>query len=61
MYIFAIIFFLEIPVELPKSSIPKEKQQSLLHAIGGVWYMNKLSQKLPPLNKRSLRKKAQEK
>ena len=52
---------LKIPVELPKPSSPKEKHQSLLHAIGGGWYTKKIIQKLPPLKKRRLRKKAQEK
>ena len=33
----------------------------LLHAIGGGWYMNRLSQKLTPLKKSKLSKKAQEK
>ena len=31
--------FQEILVELPKPPTPKEKHQSLLHAIGGGWYM----------------------
>ena len=43
--------FQKIPVELPEPPIPKEKHQSLLHAVGGGWYMNKLSEKLPPLKK----------
>ena len=49
----------KIPVELPKQPSPKEKRQLLLHAIGGGWYVNKLSQKLPPLKKIKLSKKAQ--
>ena len=51
--------FQEIPVELPKPPIPKVKHQSLLHYIGGGWYMNKLSENLQPLNKSKLSKKAQ--
>ena len=61
MYIFAMIFFYIIPVELPKPFIPKEKHQSLLHAIGGGWYTKQLSDKLTPLKKIKIRKKAQEK
>ena len=53
--------FQKIPVELPKPPIPKEKHQSLLHDIRGCWYMNILSDKLPPLKKTKLSKKAQEK
>ena len=37
-----------------------EKHQSLLHYIGGVWYLNKLNQNLPPIKKRKLSKKSQE-
>ena len=48
-----------IPVELPKPPIPKEKHQSLLHAIGGFWNMEKLSNKLTTLKKIKLGKKAQ--
>ena len=51
--------FQKTPVELPKQPIPKEKLQSLLHAIGGGWYVNKLGQKLPPPKKRKLSKKYQ--
>ena len=36
MYVFKINkLFQKIPVELPKQPSPKEKRQSLLHAIGG--------------------------
>ena len=49
--------FQKIPVELPKRPSPKEKIKSLLHAIGGGWYVKKLGQKLPPLKKRKLSKK----
>ena len=49
--------FQETPVRLPKPHITKGKYQSLLHAIGGGWYINKLSEKLSPLKKRKLRKK----
>ena len=60
MYIFDVEKLLQkISVELPKPPIPKENHQSLLHAIGGGCYMNKLGQKLPPLRKRKLRKKTQ--
>ena len=38
MYIFAIKKLItKTPVEIPKPSIPKEKYQYLLHAIGGCW------------------------
>ena len=49
--------FLKISVELPNKPSTKEKLKSLLHAIGGGWYVQKLGQKLPPLNKRRLSKK----
>ena len=52
--------FLKVPVELPNPSIPRGKHQSLLHAVGVGWYMKKLIEKLPPLNKRKLGKKSQE-
>ena len=52
--------FHKISVELLNSSIPKGKLESLLHAIGGGWYVDKLRQKLPPLKKRKLRKKQEE-
>ena len=48
--------FHKIPVKLTKQHIPRGKCKSLLHAIVGGWYVNKLGQKLPPLNKRKLRK-----
>ena len=35
--------------------------QKILHAIGGECYTKKLSEKLPPLKKQKLIKKAQEK
>ena len=53
--------FLKISVELPKPTSPKKKTRSLLHAIEGGWYVKKLGQKLPPLKKRRLSKKSQEK
>ena len=43
--------FLKIPVEIPKKTFPKEKLQSLLHTIGGGWYVKKLGQELPPQKK----------
>ena len=49
--------FYKIPVELPNKPIPKEKRKSILHAIGGGWYVEKLGQKLPSLIPRKLRKK----
>ena len=62
MYIFDIKkLFLKISFELPKPSITKEKHQPLLHAIGGGWYMKKLSQNIQPLKKRKPSKRAQEK
>ena len=54
MHCFAIkTLFRKIPVELHKPPSPKEKYQLLLHDNGGGCYMNKLSEKLPPLNKRT--------
>ena len=49
--------FHKIPVELPKPSSPKEKYQSLLHAIRDGWYMNTLIEKLPPQRKGNQAKK----
>ena len=43
--------FLKIPFEVPNQPSPKDKSKSLLHAIEGVWYVEKLGQKLPPLKK----------
>ena len=51
--------FHKIPGKLPNKPSPKEKRKSLLHAIGGGWYVEKLGQKLPPLKKRKLSKKYQ--
>ena len=53
--------FQKIPVKLPKPPSPKEKHLLLLHAIGGGWNLNKLSEKLPPETKSKLRKKLKEK
>ena len=44
--------FQKIPVELLKPPSPKGKIQSLLHSIGGGWYMKKLNENLLPLKKR---------
>ena len=52
--------FQKTPVELPKPPSTKRKHQSLLHYIGAGWYMNKLSENLPPLKKSEIIKKAQE-
>ena len=49
--------FKSIPIKLPNNPIPKEKHKSLLHAIIGGWYVDKLVQKLLPLKKRKLGKK----
>ena len=49
----------KIPVELPKHPSPKKRRKSLLRDIGGFWYLTKLGQDLPPLNKRRFNKKYQ--
>ena len=60
MYVFNMNkLFQIIPVELPNQSIIRKERQSLLHAIGGGWYLKKSGQKLPPLNKIKLSKKSQ--
>ena len=60
MYVFNMNkLFQKIPVELPKQPIPKKKRGSLLHAIGGGWYVNNFGQKIPPLKKGRLIKKSQ--
>ena len=51
--------FQKIPVEIPKPPSLKEKRQSLLHAIGGGWYINKFNDNISPLNKRILIKISQ--
>ena len=51
--------FQKISVELPKQRGPKEKRRSLLHTIGGGWYVSKLGHKLTPLKKSKLSKKSQ--
>ena len=62
MYFFTMkIMFQKNPVDIHKPPIPKEKHQSLLHAIGGGWYMNKLSEKILPLEKNKIIKKSQKK
>ena len=53
--------FQKNPFEFHKAPSPREKHQSLLNAIGGGWYMNKLSDNLPPPKKRKLIKKSQKK
>ena len=45
------VLFQKIPVKLPNQSSPKEKRKSLLHAIGGGWYVEKLGKKPTPLKK----------
>ena len=52
--------FHKIPVKLLNKPSPEEKLKSLLHAIGGSWYVDKLLQKLPPLKKRKSNKKREE-
>ena len=51
--------FQKIQVETPHPPCPKEKHQSILHAMGVGWYMKKLSDNLPPLKEMNLRRKAQ--
>ena len=46
------LLFQKIPVEIQNQTSTKEKHRSLLHAIGGGWYVEKLGQKLPTLKKR---------
>ena len=50
--------FNKINVELTNQPSPKGKRKSLLNAIGGGWYVEKLGQNLPPLKKSKLSKKA---
>ena len=45
--------FHKIPVKLPNKPSPKEKRESLVHAFGGGWYVDKLGQNLPPLKKKN--------
>ena len=55
------IMFQKKSLELPKPPTCKVKRQYLLHANVGGWYMKKMNEKLPPLKKRKLSKKAEEK
>ena len=62
MYIEAIKgFFEKIPVELPKPQSLIEKLQSLLHAIGGEWYIKKKEQEYFTPKKAKNKQKSQEK
>ena len=54
------VLFQKIPVKIPNQSSPKEKRKSLLYAIGGGWYVDKLGKKLTPLQKSKLRKEEEE-
>ena len=49
--------FQKINNELPYQTTPKEKRKSLVHNIGGGWYVKTLGHKLPPLKKRKSSKK----
>ena len=49
--------FQNIPVKLPKTLSLKEIHKTLLHAIGGEWYMEKMNEKLQPLKRQKLIKK----
>ena len=53
--------FTKIPVQIPIPLSINEKLQSSLHPIGRDWYMKRMNEKLPPLNKLKLSKKAQKK
>ena len=52
--------FHKIQVELTKKPSPREKRKSLLHAIGGGCYVDKLVHNIPPPKKRELIKKWKE-
>ena len=49
--------FHKIPVKIPNKPSPKEKRKSLLHAVRGGWYVEKLGQNLPSIKKMKLSKK----
>ena len=53
--------FKQIPTTMTKSLSPKRKFQKLMIEIGGGWYMEKKTKRLPPLRRPKLGKKAQEK
>ena len=53
------LLFQKINVELHNQHSPWVKLQSLLHAIGGGWYVYKLGQKISQLKKSELSKKSQ--
>ena len=42
MYVFTMICFRENPVKRPNKPSPKGKHKSILHAIGGGWYVKKI-------------------
>ena len=52
------LLFQKINVELSNQPSTKEKIKSFLHSIGSGWYVEKLGQKLPLLNKSKLGKKS---
>ena len=51
--------FQKTPVDLPEPTSPREKHQSLLHAIGGGRCMKKPIDNISPLKKRKLSKISQ--
>ena len=51
------LLFQKTLVKITNKPSPKYKPKSLLHAIGGGWYMEKLGQKLLTLKKSKLSKK----
>ena len=55
------ILFQKIPVKISNQPSPKEKRKSLLHDIGGGWFVDKLGQKLLTLKNSILGKKSQKK
>ena len=51
--------FYKINVGIPNQPSPRVKRKSLLHSIGGGWYVEKLGHRLPPLKKIKLIKISQ--
>ena len=52
--------FKKIPQNVEKKLTSREKNQKLMTDIGGGWYLKKCKRGLPPLERKKLSKKAQE-
>ena len=51
--------FKQIPTMMTKPLSPIQKLQKLMTEIGGGWYLEKITKRLPPIRRSKLSKKAQ--